>query len=76
MTAPRKRRPSRRKSDLPKGSYRVLGGGIVEGRVPVGSGRIRVRAVHREQPDLRLLATAIVDLVMRDQTKPRRKKRP
>ena len=75
MTAPRKGRANRRRSELPKGAYRVPGGGYVQpGRASIGPGKITVTAVHREQPDLRLLAMAIIDIIEAEHAGKRRRK--
>jgi hypothetical protein len=68
MSKPKKRRRSRAKpGGLPKGAYRVPGGGIalppLTSTLPNGR-RITVTGVLREEPDLRLLAKAFVALAI------------
>lgn len=56
-------RRSRRKSALPKGAYRLPQGGHVTESVHVAKGRrIRIRAVHRAEPDYKKLALALLEL--------------
>lgn len=68
MSKPRRRRSrAKQSSGLPKGAYRVPGGGWVHGSAgqPVKPGRngrqIRVVGVRREKPDLRRLALVLIE---------------
>ena len=64
---PKRRRKPRTKqtSGLPKGFYRVPGGGITRDPPPkeLASGdRVLVRPIAHEQPNIKLLATALIDV--------------
>jgi hypothetical protein len=60
----KKRRKSRAKNALPKGSYPVPAGGYVTESVHVSADgrRLRVKAYHRAEPDLEMLARALIAL--------------
>ena len=70
MSKPRKRRRSRAKqvSGLPKGAYRVPGGGYVvetHGAPDARGRRLVVRGYRRDPPDLHALADVLVKLAQR-----------
>jgi hypothetical protein len=69
MTNRRKRRKSRAKHSTgpPRGAYPLPSGGYVTESVgpPDRRGRrIRIRAVHRDQPDAAMVAQALIALVI------------
>lgn len=61
----RKRRKRNDKVSLPKGAYRVPGGGIADGRstmVSVGNRRIRVTGIYKDPINLKQLAEALIEI--------------
>lgn len=68
---PRKRK--QRKNDLPKGAYRLPDGNYVTtgpwGQPDKKGRRIRVTAVHRAEPDVRLLARALLEVAKQEHAK-------
>ena len=72
----KKLRKSRAKNIRPKGSYPLPTGGYVSESVHVGLGgkRIRVRGIRRDQPDVRKLMYALIEIAQEqsDQDDPSR----
>lgn len=65
----KKRRKSRAKNARPKGSYPAPGGSYITESVHVSADgqRLRVKVYHRAEPDLMLLAKALVELAEEQQ---------
>lgn len=59
----RRRRRSAPKNRMPKGAYRLPTGGYMTERVHAARGRtIRIRAVYRDEPDIKKLVAVLLDL--------------
>jgi hypothetical protein len=69
MSKPKKCRRSRAamKSGLPKGAYRLPTGGIVMPATSSPGSNLVVRAIRRENPDLKRLARALVDIAIEEE---------
>jgi hypothetical protein len=66
MSKRTRRSRSKRKDSLPKGAYRLPTGGCVTDFVapPMRGRRIRVVAVHRDEPDADKVARALIAIVL------------